>query len=86
MRFTYSMLWKYAKKFKESITRILLFLGVSRSGYYRWLPNLITTHSYNKDLIEIIQEGFDLEDGIWGTERIWASLRKIQINSKCQDN
>lgn len=62
-------------------------LGVSRSGYYKWLNRKPSqTQIRLKKLMTLIQEAYDKYEGIYGYRRMTIYLnhfKKAKVNHKC---
>ena len=78
------------KKLKEKGFKIALLckaLGVSRSGYYKWMNRKPTkTEKRLKHLIHCIQKVYNEHKGIYGYRRITIYLNhylNAQVNHKC---
>ncbi len=84
-RFIYPIVMKLANKYSKSISWMCWFFEVSKSGYYQWKRNPVISNNYNLEWLEIINEEYKLHNGIYGYERIWASLKmsnKLVVNLK----
>lgn len=84
-RFRYPLVKVITRKYKLSIEQALTILEVSRSGYYKWLKNPITSSSYNAEWLMIVKNEFNKFNGTYGTERLWMELKQknlLNVNIK----
>lgn len=58
---------------------LLKVLGVSSSGYYKWLNNNIVKSNKNKELDDLIRKEFNTSKGTYGSPRIQVELLKYNI-------
>ncbi|MFQ3852387.1 IS3 family transposase [Staphylococcus sp. 2S1] len=65
-----------ALKYKYPILKLCEILGVSRSGYYKWLHRTVSKlEQENLDLMDTIQTIYDKYKGIYGYRRIYIYIR-----------